>query len=651
MKKFKTKKISIVVSVFTSITLVLAACSVFVTQPNLDGSGGGVSAVSVVRGIEEFDEVTGPKTLFGNNSRESGKDTGTATVNISPNNGGPICTGYRIPSITTVLAGKYKGQLFATIDARWGSTGDLPVRADTAGRRGSADATTWEDPVWVARWDVQTQGQPHTFPYFGDPSVGSDANGHLYAFANMGYRAAMQSNWSGKSALGSPYVRIDGEWYILLRANTDNDEGTWDPNDVGVKTIDNCDSNKKYGLAYKGSSTAGINETKHKDSKDINDFTYAAPVKGGKIVKIKRQSGSVPVIEPNFNSNLWMDKYYMLYTKYEKNKYKNPLKVARMRAGGTLEIINKNITDDNSPDLVDCHIMNPLSPFQPWNGRMYFAFTKSTDGGQTWTPPRDITYMTAPEEKNRMADQDDDDHFDFPTDWNPGIAVVSPTHPVPLRYDHDWTGRLIHTAYQASTGGNAYAWSFWTDDGGETWDCSNYIQYDGGTSQNNKGESAIVETPDGTLYMVNRHASGAQNDTTRFSYSESTDGGASWKDKGFCNSNDYFNYGDLFSPHRGGRVLPTAINLYKSVTPDGNPIVAFMHGKKVVLCSLEKKENDNTWTFNFKWNNGSGVTIDGLDYEQPNYCSITEMENGDIACFYEGNGSSTKFGIARLSRQ
>lgn len=669
MKKIKVKKIVAVVVACVS-ALALVACTFQIVQPRISGSAsGGTSAVSIVTGFESLDRTTGPKSLFGENSRAIGESEGTSTtVNYKPsyaypNNKGGDCPRFRIPSITTILAGKHKGKLFATIDARWGGTADLASRADAVGRCGSADAKVWEQPVGVATWDVETQGQPGSYPYFGDPSVGSDANGHLYAFANMGYRAGMQSGWSGTAATGSPYVRINGEWYLLLRANTDktgNKEGTWDASDIdestGVsKNNDTCDQSKKWGLGFTDNCLSGPNESEHKSSK-APEFTYAAPVKGGEIVKINR-SGNITIV-PGWHSNLWMDEYYMLWEKFENGRYSKPLKVVRVRATGSgYSAVSRSISGENDPNLVDCHVLNPLSPFQPWTGRMYFTFAKSTDGGKTWTRPKDITYMTAPDEKYHMGNKDNDDQSTYHTDWNPGIAVVSPTHPTPLRYDHEWTGRLIHTAYQDLGGNKRHAWAFWTDDGGQTWDCSDYIGHDIKTdiAHNNhissdKGESVILETPDGTLYMVNRSMGSRGN----FTYSESKDGGATWTDKDLMGSGENAKYcapGDAFGNIRSGRVLPAALNLYKSVTPDGNPLVAFLHGKRCILVALEKKEGDPQWTFNFKWNNSAICALPNFECEGGNYASMAEMENGDIACFYEPAGTSVQFAIARLARE
>ncbi len=594
--------------------------------------------VRALNGMIEVDQSTVPDRLI---------DAGDKTtwLNIQ----GVSSNTYRIPSLVKVAGGVHQGKLYAVADARWGGQNDLNLRADTWGRVGSIDATTWGEVNSPLYWDVlncrrvgegpevdkNSTTQAALFSYFGDPSLGSDASGTLYAFANMGYGSGLQ--FGKPNQYGSPYIRIGGEWYLLLRANKgDFPNAQWD-----TTTYDFSSNGADYtNKAYPGINVGKSNQTEDVPS-DNDAYTYAVKVSGGPIVKINRDRASNKAsIDESVTTNLWMDADYMLYTDKD---YRNPYKVVMLCVNGPIKV---ELTADQAS--VHCHIVNALSPFQTWRGGNMIAVAKSTDAGASWSRPRDITYMVRPLETHTMAPVADHAGFNLQDDPNMSpFSIVSPSHAL-LVTKGTYAGRLVHNAYSGAgfgpagslmgTGQNAFA--FWTEDG-ETWYGGDFIK----NENVDKGETVIVETPDGTLLMINRH--GLNGSPT---ISVSSDGGDTWTHQGNLDE-----AGKVFK--NGGNVLPSAINLYKSKSVAGDPLVAVAVTRRttdgtqnrVYIAALKK--SGNNWVFDFEWN---GSTM-YLDFGSIWYSNMVELENGDIAIFYEGplydtNTGNMDFAVIRMDR-
>ena len=608
------------------------------------GAGGNAQynePVRVLNGMIEADQRTVPDRLID----VGDKSTWLNIQGVSSNT-------YRIPSLIKVAGGEHKGKLYAVADARWGGSSDLNNRADTWGRTGSVDATTWGKVNSPLYWDVlnckritdttfdkNTPAQSPLFSYFGDPSLGSDAKGTLYAFANMGYGSGLQ--FGKPSQYGSPYIRIGGEWYLILRANKgDFPNAKWDSNSYDFSS---------NGADYVNGAYPGINVGKTSQVEDVPSddaaYTYAVKVTGGPIVKINRDaSTNKATIDNSVTTNLWMDADYMLY---KDASYATPYKVIMLCGNGP-----RKVETTASEASVHCHIVNALSPFQTWRGGNMIAVAKSTDAGANWSRPRDITYMVRPLETHTMAPVADHAGFNLKTDstYDPNMSpfsIVSPSH-AHLVTTGKYKGRLVHNAYSgagfgpagANMGSGQNVFAFWTDDG-ETWYGGDFIK----NQNKDKGETAIVETPDGTLLAVNRDQYNGSP-----TISVSTDGGDTWTHQGKLDE-----AGKVFT--NGANVLPSAINLYKSKAVTGESLVAVAVTKRtsdgtqnrVYIAALKK--SGERWIFDFEWNGNPMY----LDLGSIWYSNMAELENGDIAIFYEGplyneNGGNMDFAVIRLDR-
>ncbi|MET9515634.1 sialidase family protein [Streptomyces sp. NPDC002994] len=168
------------------------------------------------------------------------------------------------------------------------------------------------------------------------------------------------------------------------------------------------------------------------------------------------------------------------------------------------------VIDPRSGDivLVTCRTIGGATKRQVTSGRAAASVRRvyvqrSTDGGRTWSPQRDITESVKP------------------SDWR--WYAVGPGHAVALRHGRHRGRLLVPANHSAGTTGRSGGHSLYSDDGGHTWRVGYVSRSVGGPLALN--ESTLAELPDGTVYINARDHDRTAEGTRADAYS--ADGGLS----------------------------------------------------------------------------------------------------------------------------
>lgn len=646
-KKYRKtlRGLALALSAVLLLAMALAGCDSGLNDPGTSGGGGaGGGGTNPGSGTDESPLWNKPdvKKLYGIFGVARGDDeqkylvkavdaqwskgTGAGTVGVDAFHD---TNRYRIPSATVIPGGKYAGRLLVISDSRFGHRGDLPAKASTWVRYSDDHGNTWSNIATVSDFDDTDMsgarsGMDRMSVSTGDSAIGADSNGYVYSIST--FVAPMTGNtFEGTSnQAGSPYVYIGGEWYLRLRKNTElyNDGSDWDEGTFTEKGI---------WTPYTSETYAGNDAV----------YVYAAPVKGGQLRKLNGNNNT-----PSLGDHIpvWIDEYYYLYKdaglsqkltasqlKTSGGEGKNPDDWSKWK--------ENNVTISiNSATPVHQHLFMPMSPYQVWRGGTFLGMTRSKDGGQTWEKTKDITYMTnkfiAANTSNKNLNN------------NLTRQFVCPTRGFELQ-NGSRKGTVVFAIYMVGSeslaSGSEAASFVWTQDGGETWTAAS--SFTGGTSSEYKGETAIVEAPDGDIILVSRNV---RNGKDRPTYSVSTNFGSSWTNKGKVWTGQDKNTHPLYS---SGNLI-SAINLRFTKSILGNSLVAFSTdngggnddaGRKdghLWLASLV--EDDDGWKFDFNCDlAGSPI---GMKYGYPSggsasfhYSSVVETFDGNIFSAYEGS--------------
>ena len=529
---------------------------------------------------------------------------------------------YRIPSATVIPGGAYAGRLLVISDARFGSRADLPAKASTWVRYSDDSGRTWSDIKAVSDFnDTDMSGVRADMNRMsvstGDAAIGADSKGNVYSIST--FVPPMVGNFFGatSTATGSPYVYINGEWYLRLRKG---DQHTW---------TDNTFTEKNNFTQY----TAETRNGNH------SDYVYAVSVKGGPIKELKNNAST-----PSLGADIgyYMDKYYYLYQ--------------GSSSGGSQvtasQVVAKSSSSDpdawkeptsvtyslNTSKKIHQHVFMPMSPFQVWRGGTFLGMTKSTDGGQTWDKTIDITYMTNTFYGTNTSNANLDNYK--------CRQYICPTRGFEVQ-NGQYKGQVVFALYMANGGsGKAteQASIIRTEDQGATWIPGSHFA--GESKTTHKGESAVIEAPNGDLVLVSRNYREATYYPT---YAYTTDGGNTWTEKGFVwtgsktADNPLYSCGNLIS----------AINLRFTKSVLGNPLVAFStdsggaggdtgrNNGKIWIASIVP-DGSGGWKFDFSCDLGGGPV--GMPYGIPpnwnsqyfHYSSLAETFNDKIFSAYEG---------------
>ncbi|HET6859024.1 MAG TPA: sialidase family protein [Streptomyces sp.] len=156
--------------------------------------------------------------------------------------------------------------------------------------------------------------------------------------------------------------------------------------------------------------------------------------------------------------------------------------------------------------LVTCRTIGGATQRQVRAGRVAASVRRvyvqrSTDGGRTWTPQRDITATVKA------------------SDWR--WYAVGPGHAVALRHAGHRGRLLVPANHSSATTGRSGAHSLYSDDGGHSW----HIGYVSGSVSGPLAlnESTLAELPGGTVYINARDHDATAAGTRADAYS--ADGG------------------------------------------------------------------------------------------------------------------------------
>ncbi|MBQ8856672.1 MAG: discoidin domain-containing protein, partial [Lachnospiraceae bacterium] len=234
-----------------------------------------------------------------------------------------------------------------------------------------------------------------------------------------------------------------------------------------------------------------------------------------------------------------------------------------------------NIKGEN----VDTNLFCGDSPYFPYPTDFLY-FTKSTDGGATWSVPSllDVKYDT---EATLLV--------------CPGRALVTSTD------------RIVFPVYE-HTSGTEYTSVIYSDDGGKTWERS-------ANMSNNSSEAAIAEA-DGRLYMFTRHGG----------YYVSEDWGETWSSK------------KAVEPNYDTTTQLSAITYSEKI--DGKTAILlsvpglYRRLNGAVYVVLVEEDGSLDWAYKFDVTDNSEFFA---------YSCLSELENGEVGLLWEHQGSSIRF--------
>ena len=497
----------------------------------------------------------------------------------------------RIPTAVTLS----DGTIVLTGDLRWSSDADAPHKTSSFVRI-SRDVLgeTWDDVKILNNFndiDLDTVaaeggvavGQMKIGVGLVDNSIGVAQDDTLIALSMFNPPTVGLHGGSGRGTEAQPFTNIGTTDYLLLRES-------------GETAADLA----KYRT---GKSASGPSDGTRPDDKSV--FKYGVDVKGGPIVEFTT-SGPKPV-----SPALYVDEYWELYkdAKFTQKYMTNQIAIAN---GTQYAWSNKE---------THAHLFFYASPYAPSYVNSYLAYSKSDDRGKTWSKPKELTH-----------------HFSK-KGLEYGILINSPAKGYLKRFGAN-KGRLLFSAYKHTAGVTPHELPlvFWTDDKGETWDsANNFIPSDSLTGS----ESVIVEMPNGDLMLISR------SNLSKPLYSISLDSGKTWSkfriiEEPVGNPN-YFN----------GIVNNqlSAINISHYKAQDDRALIAISHARgagtarkngHVTFAALNLIGNvtapDRDWELDFLFNGGEGVQQQYTELGgQHDYSGIIELQNGDVASFYEGS--------------
>ncbi|MBQ6266225.1 MAG: exo-alpha-sialidase [Clostridia bacterium] len=213
---------------------------------------------------------------------------------------------------------------------------------------------------------------------------------------------------------------------------------------------------------------------------------------------------------------------------------------------------------------------------------------RSTDGGRSWSAPQILNGMLLRE----------DDYF-LGVCPGRGCAVVV-----------NGVERLIFTVYHSNAGGNEFAMTIYSEDGGVTWQRGEAVRH--APMLGKTSESQIVALPDGTLRMFSR------NKSNYVAFCDSTDGGVTWTkaqpDPGLCGTkNCMVSFLDAGCEIDGKRVILGSMGGSVSGRADG-----------VVRVGLLGADNRIDWISTYHVNDGFFA-----------YSCLTRLPDGGFGLLYE----------------
>ena len=241
-------------------------------------------------------------------------------------------------------------------------------------------------------------------------------------------------------------------------------------------------------------------------------------------------------------------------------------------------------------------------------------YITSTDNGETWSEPTDITPEVF------LANRPDiDSVYAHPEDWR--YYANTPGHAIQVKKG-PYKGRIYvaanHSEGDPQPNGKHYmAHGFYTDDHGKSFSLSNNIAYPG------SNESMAVELSNGKMMMNSRNQQG--NVKARI-VTLSHDGGTTWEEPTFDMA--------LPDPVCQGSIVSLGEN-------NGQTILAF--------CNAADTANRNNLTLRISYDEGKswskqqliyGGTVDPDKNDYAAYSDIVATRKGEVGILYEKDNYS-----------
>lgn len=241
-------------------------------------------------------------------------------------------------------------------------------------------------------------------------------------------------------------------------------------------------------------------------------------------------------------------------------------------------------------------------------------YITSTDNGQTWSEPTDITPEVF------LANRPDiDSVYIHPEDWR--YYANTPGHAIQVK-EGPYKGRIYvaanHSEGDPQPNGKHYmAHGFYTDDHGKSFSLSNNIAYPG------SNESMAVELSNGKMMMNSRNQQG--NIKARI-VTLSHDGGTTWEEPTFDMA--------LPDPVCQGSIVSLG-------EKNGQTILAF--------CNAADTANRNNLTLRISYDEGKswskqqliyGGTVDPNKNDYAAYSDIVATQKGEVGILYEKDNYS-----------
>ena len=574
--------------------LAMASCE----TKNDDDNGGNSGGVS---DGEYFTKLiyTGAKQFVGLGAAEDKQELmdESSSVKVDGNVG---ARAFRIPAILTI-----PGYTFVTADMRYGAPADSAHNIDSVIRRSTDNGKNWEPMRIIQEFDdfaptnlqepvggnYSSAGESASFI---DPAIVYTKNGDLLTLTTtFPWNSGLMDANKGRGVQPLPsYFKMGNAIYLKLRPGT-----------VGA---------------------GGGNDWRGDDNKD-GSYTHAVKVsdfKDGKNPIVLKNGDPVTGAQAGYT----VDKFYNLYYKGKAVTTTQYAKGHPWRYQLYPAIPKTKVSPEKN---INVNLFYTDSSFHPVP-TSYIFLAKSTDKGNTWSEPYDITWQfdnkpseTLEPAKNKL-------------DLSPtSFLGVSPGTGYVIK-EGTYAGRVLIALQQSPGNDGCTAFSIYSDNNGETWNSGERVSTT--TTGGRRSESQYIEAPDNQLLLVHRN-------NTYLTYSTSKNGGVTW-DKITEPVDQAGN--KIVNVAAGGKqndsAMVGAANL-RQTHYFNKPMFAISIATgvgrtagKVYVGYLEKK--DGYWDMNFDIN-GNTIALP-WNPNSPNetaaYSSVAELGDGSLGLFYEGAG-------------
>ena len=504
---------------------------------------------------------------------------------------------FRIPAILSI-----PGYTFVTADMRYGAPADSAHNIDSVIRRSTDNGKNWEPMKIIQQFDdfaptniQESIGENYSSAAesasFIDPAIVYTANGDLITLTttfpwNSGLMGANFGRGTQKLA---SYFKKDNAIYLKLRHGTpDNANGgnNW-------RGKDGTDSEYKYAVKVSDFS------------KDRNPI-------------VKRDGTPATGAQTGYT----VDKFYNLYDKTGKAVMANQYASGRP---------NNTKVEVSPAKPINVNLLYTASSFHPVP-TSYIFLAKSTDKGNTWAEPYDVTWQFDNEPSKTL--EPSKNKLDLSTTAflgvSPGVGYVIK--------EGTYKGRVLIALQKSPATAGCTAFSIYSDDNGETWSSGEEVPTVSGFPNDGAGrrsESQYIEAPDNQLLLVHR--------TTReLVYSTSKDGGVTWAKITTAldaNGDKILNSGsDNFGVMVGAANLRQTHNFDQAMFTISLATGNSRHTGKVYVGYLKLVNGDWDMAFDFNGQNVVSSWNPNNEAEVAAYSSVAELGDGSLGLFYEGAG-------------